>query len=91
MFFVQAVTLHGESTPVRSRTLQSVLRMFERKKKTSGLVDGGEGRGIPLEGHDDRPPTGYREADDELKELEDRDFGWEEGDPADRRRDPLRR
>lgn len=65
--------------------------MVERKKKNSGLVDGGEGRGIPLGGHDERPPTGYRQVDDELKELEDRDFGWEEGDPADRRRDPLRK
>lgn len=65
--------------------------MFGRKKKQTGSVDGGEGRGIPLGGHDERPPTGYREADDDLKELEDRDFGWEEGDPADRRRDPLRK
>ena len=24
-------------------------------------------------------------------DLEDRDFGWDEGDPADRRRDPLRK
>ena len=65
--------------------------MFGRKKKHPEPLDGGEGRGIPLGGHDERPPTGYRELDDEMKELQDRDFGWEEGDPADRRRDPLRR
>lgn len=67
--------------------------MIGRKKKDAGAgpVDGGEGRGVPLGGHDDRPPTGYRELDDDLKELTDRDFGWEEGDPADRRRDPLRK
>ena len=61
------------------------------KKKDTGTVDGGEGRGVPLGGHDERPPTGYRELDDELKDLVDRDFGWEDGDPADRRRDPLRK
>ena len=64
--------------------------MFGRKKKDTGAVDGGAGRGVPLGGHDERPPTGYRELDDDLPELTDRDFGWEEGDPADRRRDPLR-
>lgn len=68
--------------------------MVERRKKNTSLgkVDGGEGRGIPLGGHDERPPTGYREVDDDLKELTDRDFGWDdEGDPADRRKDPLRK
>lgn len=58
-----------------------------------GTVDGGEGRGVPLGGHDERPPTGYR-SDDEPEvdvDVEDRDFLWEEGDPADRRRDPLRK
>ena len=67
--------------------------MFNRKKKPTGDVDGGEGRGVPLGGRDEQPPTGYSEADDELKELNDRDFdpGWDDGDPADRRRDPLRR
>lgn len=64
--------------------------MFGRKKKNVGTVDGGEGSGIPLGGHDERPPTGYRN-DDDLPEITDRDFGWDEGDPADRRRDPLRR
>jgi hypothetical protein len=74
--------------------------MFGRKKKPQvdpgndaphGTVDGGEGRGIPLGGHDERPPTGYRSDDDPEVDIEDRDFLWEEGDPADRRRDPLRK
>ena len=67
--------------------------MFGRKKKNDvGNVDGGEGRGIPLGGHDERPPTGYRNViDEELDEPTDRDYLWEEGDPADRRRDPLRK
>ena len=57
----------------------------------TGTVDGGEGRGVPLGGHDERPPTGYRNVDDEELEISDRDYGWEEGDPADRRKDPLRK
>jgi hypothetical protein len=61
-----------------------------RVRKTTGSVDGGEGRGIPLGGADERPPTGYRELDDERAEIMDRDLGWEDGDPADRRKDPLR-
>ena len=74
--------------------------MSERTKQQAGrgTVDGGEGRGVPLGGHDERPPTGYRRIDDDEEELpvvdpepDDRDFGWEEGDPADRRRDPLRK
>ena len=67
--------------------------MLGRQKKTVGKVDGGEGRGVPLGGHDERPPTGYREVEDDLKELTDRDYeiDWDDGDPADRRRDPLRR
>lgn len=72
--------------------------MLGRKKKlaadssSDGTVDGGEGRGIPLGGHDDRPPTGYRsDTDEDGYDLEDRDFLWEEGDPADRRKDPLRK
>lgn len=65
--------------------------MSGRKKKNVGTVDGGEGRGIPLGGHDERPPTGYRNDDDDLQEITDRDFEWDEGDPADRRKDPLRR
>lgn len=74
--------------------------MIGRKKRPagSGTVDGGAGRGVPLGGHDDRPPTGYQRIDDDDAEFEvvdrdddDRDFGWEEGDPADRRKDPLRK
>ena len=71
--------------------------MFGRKTKresATGTVDGGEGRGVPLGGHDDRPPTGYRSTDDEViepQDVEDRDLLWEDGDPADRRRDPLRK
>jgi hypothetical protein len=64
--------------------------MFEKNQKRqppSGQADGGAGRGIPLGGHDDRPPTGYLDTD-----VDDRDFGLEEDeDPADRRKDPLRR
>lgn len=62
--------------------------MARRLKPTTGNVDGGEGRGIPLGGHDERPPTGYRSTDDDeqLPEL-----AWEDEDAADRRRDPLRR
>lgn len=73
--------------------LQPLLCMFGRKKTTHGNVDGGAGRGVPLGGRDERPPTGYREVNDDLKELSDRDFEivWDEGDPADRRRDPLRK
>ena len=68
--------------------------MFGRKRKHdgSGSVDGGEGRGVPLGGQDERPPTGYRWNDDnDVDDVQDRDFLWEEGDPADRRRDPLRK
>jgi hypothetical protein len=65
--------------------------MFGHRKTSTGKVDGGEGRGVPLGGHDERPPAGYRNVDDDLQEITDRDFGWEEGDPADRRRDPLRK
>jgi hypothetical protein len=78
--------------------LQVIPDMFGRKKKgdedpsSDGTVDGGEGRGVPLGGHDERPPTGYRSnEDDDAIDLEDRDFLWEEGDPADRRKDPLRK
>lgn len=75
--------------------------MFGRKKRPAptapdGTVDGGQGRGVPLGGHDERPPTGYQSDHDEEFEVsdadaEDRDFLWEEGDPADRRKDPLRK
>jgi hypothetical protein len=75
--------------------------MFGRKPKTArttnseaGPVDGGEGRGVPLGGRDDRPPTGYSstpEDDIETNQDPDADAFWDEGDPADRRRDPLRK
>ena len=80
-------------SPKLTPLLQPDLCMFGRRKNTVGKVDGGEGRGIPLGGRDERPPTGYREVDDDLKELSDRDFelDWDDTDPADRRRDPLRR
>lgn len=70
--------------------------MFGQRKRRvelgTGTVDGGEGRGVPLGGHDERPPTGYRrDEDDGAYDVEDRDFLWEEGDPADRRKDPLRK
>lgn len=54
-----------------------------------GGVDGGEGRGVPLGGHDERPPTGYRNVDQEEDEFGE--ILWDDGDPADRRKDPLRR
>lgn len=65
--------------------------MFDRRDDTTGDVDGGEGRGVPLPGHDDRPPTGYRDLDEDEPELRDSDLGWDEDDPADRRKDPLRK
>lgn len=67
------------------------LMPFRRKRRT-GNVDGGEGRGVPLGGRDHRPPTGYlfKEADADVQDRPDVELLWEEGDPADRRRDPLR-
>jgi hypothetical protein len=65
--------------------------MFGRRHSSTGKVDGGEGRGVPLGGRDERPPTGYRELDDAPDQLPDRNYDWEDGDPADRRRDPLRK
>ena len=56
--------------------------MFKQNQqsKTRGAVDGGEGRGIPLGGHDEPD-------DDEL----DPPYEVEEDEGADRRRDPLRK
>jgi hypothetical protein len=79
--------------------LQTNVCMFGRKKQSAGsgigTVDGGEGRGVPLGGRDERPPTGYRSGDDRDRDFEATDdhpeFMWEDGDPADRRRDPLRK
>ena len=60
-------------------------RNIEDDDEETGTVDGGEGRGVPLGGHDERPPTGYRSDEDDERDL------WDEGDISDRRRDPLRR
>ena len=60
-------------------------RNIEDDDEDIGTVDGGEGRGVPLGGHDERPPTGYRSDEDDDRDL------WDEGDISDRRRDPLRR
>lgn len=74
--------------------------MFGRHKRQHGVgsVDGGEGRGVPLGGHDQRPPTGYNFDNDDddydvmdSNEIDDSDFGAEEEGGPDRRRDPLRR
>jgi hypothetical protein len=65
--------------------------MMGRKEASAGKVDGGEGRGVPLGGHDERPPTGYQNDEEEVPEVDNPDFLWEEGDPADRRKDPLRK
>ena len=71
--------------------------MFGRRAKQTGTgaVDGGEGRGVPLGGHDERPATGYNWLDDDdwlddLRDFSDRDFGGEDEGGPDRRRDPLR-
>ncbi|HJQ37999.1 MAG TPA: hypothetical protein VKB93_12745 [Thermoanaerobaculia bacterium] len=60
-----------------------------QQSKNHGTVDGGEGRGVPLGGHDERPPTGYRSEDEP-------ELGWDANDDEDddgreRRRDPLRK
>jgi len=48
---------------------------------------------VPLGGHDERPPTGYRALRDQriLEDDELQDLLWDDGQPSDRRRDPLRR
>ena len=53
-----------------------------QRKSGTGALDGGEGRGVPLD-----------EVRDDENEIEpvDPDQPWEEEDPADRRRDPLRK
>lgn len=64
------------------------------KKRRSKLkpepetIDGGEGRGIPLEGHDDRPPTGFNYASS--LDAEEVEHLWEDEASPERRRDPLR-
>lgn len=69
--------------------------MFGKKRRSklgpdadAETIDGGEGRGVPLGGRDDRPPTGYNYSSD--ISSEDVDHLWEDGAPAERRRDPLR-
>jgi hypothetical protein len=70
--------------------------MSLRRDPNRGNVDGGEGSGVPLGGHDDRPPTGYRNVDDDtvdaaIDDMDDAEALWDDSDPADRRRDPLRK
>ena len=57
-------------------------RKTSQRKGGSGALDGGEGRGVPLD-----------EVQDDENEIDPADpvEPWEEEDPADRRRDPLRR
>lgn len=55
------------------------------QKRNRGPIDGGEGRGVPLDGPDETPRAGYDIRDDE-PELEQ-----EDDDDLDRRRDPLRK
>ena len=69
--------------------------MFGKKRRSklgpdveAETIDGGEGRGIPLGGQDDRPPTGYNNATN--FDSDDVEHLWEDGVPSDRRRDPLR-
>ena len=81
-----------------NRILHKIEGMFGRTSKRhsgTGGLDGGPGRGVPLGGHDERQPSGYDATDDDQDlEFENPDrepFLWEEGDPADRRKDPLRK
>ena len=61
-----------------------------RRKKTAAVVpDSGEHRRRPLDSRDSQETPGYRSIAGEG--ATDRDYLWEEGDPADRRRDPLRK
>jgi len=80
------------------RILHKNLFMFGRTSKRhsgTGSLDGGQGRGVPMGGSDERRPSGYDALDDEQGlEVENNDrepFLWEDGDPADRRRDPMRK
>ena len=65
--------------------------MAAKKRRTKlkaepETIDGGEGRGVPLGGHDDRPPTGYASSLD----VEEVDHLWDDEASPERRRDPLR-
>ncbi|MDQ3282157.1 MAG: hypothetical protein M3Q69_12175 [Acidobacteriota bacterium] len=61
--------------------------MLKRKSKQQrsgiGNLDGGEGRGVPMDGAEEDIELIDGDGDDEMI--------WEDSDPADRRRDPLRR
>ena len=65
--------------------------MLGQKNKGTGPIDGDEGRGIPLADAADEPAVHESDEESGVEDFGDRDFGWEEGDPADRRRDPLRK
>jgi hypothetical protein len=83
-----------------NRILHKNLFMFGRRASKqhsgTGSLDGGQGRGVPMgSSGDERRPSGYDALDDEQGlevENDDREpFLWEDGDPADRRRDPMRK
>lgn len=66
--------------------------MFGHTRKAGGKQEGGKDRGFPPGGRDGAPAgSRHKENDGLTPEPEDLDFGWDEGDPADRRRDPLRK
>jgi hypothetical protein len=63
--------------------------MFGQKKKTDVADPDVAEIEMSFEGsEEEQPSSGDR---DDRNDVADRDFGWEEGDPADRRRDPLRK
>lgn len=69
-------------------------RRTTKRLPGTGTVDGGVGRGVPLGGRDERPPTGYANLDEPDLEIDDANEPpslWEDEDAADRRRDPLRK
>lgn len=75
--------------PLRAARLHRALVMFSRSM--TGRLDGGEHSGVP-----DAPPNEIiRELKEDDPEIVDPDSNddlfWEDGDPADRRRDPLRK
>lgn len=82
-----------------NRILHKTLFMFGQTSKRhsgTGSLDGGQGRGVPMGGSgDERRPSGDDSLDEEQGlevENDDREpFIWEDGDPADRRRDPMRK
>jgi hypothetical protein len=52
----------------------------------TGTIDGGEGRGVPIDDNEDALPVDD-DSDDAFDVLDDED----DAEPGDRRRDPLRR